>query len=205
MKTYPIISKEINSNIDIYAFDKIDGSNIRSEWTKKNGFWKFGSRKRLLGSDQSIICEADQLIIDKYADDLSKIFLKQRYQKVIMFFEFSGEHSFAGKHDENDEHDVVLIDVSPHKKGILPPREFLKIFGGLDIPKILYRGKANNIFVQLVKDRKIEGLTFEGVVCKGQLNRKTGLPYMFKIKTNDWLNKLKGYCKGDEKLFNSLR
>jgi hypothetical protein len=43
MKTYPSISRDIVGQ-PIYAFDKLDGSNIRAEWSKKNGFHKFGSR-----------------------------------------------------------------------------------------------------------------------------------------------------------------
>ena len=44
MKQYPTIPKTIQS-IDIIAFDKLDGSNIRAEWNPKKGFYKFGSRK----------------------------------------------------------------------------------------------------------------------------------------------------------------
>jgi len=40
MLEYPTIKKEV-INIPIYAFDKIDGSNIRVEWGPKNGFYKF--------------------------------------------------------------------------------------------------------------------------------------------------------------------
>ena len=51
MKQYPSISHDIRS-VQAYAFDKLDGSNIRAEWHPKKGFWKFGSRTRLLGTDQ---------------------------------------------------------------------------------------------------------------------------------------------------------
>ena len=33
MKTYPSITKDIRDDIHIYAFDKLDGNNIRAEWT----------------------------------------------------------------------------------------------------------------------------------------------------------------------------
>ena len=32
---------------DIIAFDKIDGSNLRFEWSRKRGFYKFGTRKMI--------------------------------------------------------------------------------------------------------------------------------------------------------------
>ena len=62
MKIYPIISREIHRNIPIYAFDKLDGSNIRVEWAPKKKFCKFGSRNRLIGTDQEFLPEAIELI-----------------------------------------------------------------------------------------------------------------------------------------------
>jgi hypothetical protein len=40
MKEYPSIDREIRFGEPIYAFDKLDGSNIRAEWNKKRKFWK---------------------------------------------------------------------------------------------------------------------------------------------------------------------
>lgn len=48
MKYYPSITKEIRHDIYIYAFDKLDGSNIRAEWNSKRGFYKFGTRNQLM-------------------------------------------------------------------------------------------------------------------------------------------------------------
>jgi hypothetical protein len=46
--------------------------------------------------------------------------------------------------------------------------------------------------------------TFEGVICKGPIDRKTKLPIMFKVKTRAWLDKLKNKCADNEKLFEEL-
>jgi hypothetical protein len=55
-----------------------------------------------------------------------------------------------------------------------------------------------------IKNDEFPGMTFEGVVCKG-LPLKNGYPpMMFKIKTNKWIDKLKDFCNGDEKLFQEL-
>ena len=62
LKKYPSISQKIRYGYEVYAFDKIDGSQIRAEWDKKLGFHKFGSRKRLLGEDQQYLYEAIELI-----------------------------------------------------------------------------------------------------------------------------------------------
>lgn len=204
MKQYPSITAKIQP-IEAYVFDKIDGSNIRAEWGPKKGFWKFGSRKRLLGSDQLCISKAENLIKEKYEEDLSRVFRDQRYSKVVAFFEFSGKNSFAGYHYENDIHDVTLFDVDVYKKGLTFPQEFLKLYGHLETAKLLYHGKINNEFVDLVRHGNLEGMGLEGVVCKTFPKNNKPQPIMFKIKTIVWLNKLKEFCKGDENLFNTLK
>lgn len=201
MKTYPSIRREIR-NTPIYAFDKLDGSNIRVEWTRKRGFSKYGSRKCLIDSGHEFLGESIELFQEKYERDLHDIFKKERYEKSTCFFEFYGENSFAGRH-EDEKHTVTLIDVAPYKKGILEPREFLRLFDSLEIPKLLYRGNANQDFVSLVRERKLEGMTFEGVVCKAKSGR-TPMPLMFKIKSNDWIQRLRDFCRGDDKLFQEL-
>lgn len=111
-----------------------------------------------------------------------------------------GENSFAGFH-RLEKHDVILFDVNPYKKGILSPNEFVKYFGHLDIPKIVHQGRVGKEFHDNVKNSRVEGVIFEGVVCKGKRKNQT---HMFKIKTDAWLNKLRSYCKDDEKLFERL-
>jgi hypothetical protein len=201
MKQYPSISKQF-VDIPIIAFDKLDGSNIRSEWNKKNGFHKFGSRTRLLDPNEKPLGEAVSLIKSKYEKDLSNLFIKQRYEKVICFFEFFGEHSSFGQHLE-EPHDVVLFDIDVYKKSLLLPRDFIKLVGHLDIPKVLYEGKANIPFQESVYGSTLDGMSFEGVVCKGEYD-KFKMPTMFKIKSNEWLSKLKCYCGDNLELFDKL-
>jgi len=201
VKTYPKISPEI-TNQPIYAFDKLDGSNIRAEWSRKAGFYKFGSRKRLVGDDDPLLGESRQLVQNKYAQDLEAIFRSQRWDKVVCFFEFLGERSFAGLH-ENEPHDVVLFDVSVHRKGILEPRDFLKIFGDLHTPPLLYHGNPNVPFLDSVRAGELDGMTFEGVVCKGK-SVSPGRPLMFKVKNRAWVDKVKALYGHDEKKLNEV-
>ena len=63
MKSYPTIPRQNRRLNYAYVFDKLDGSNIRAEWNPKKGFYKFGSRTRLLGTDQEFIAEAQELIL----------------------------------------------------------------------------------------------------------------------------------------------
>lgn len=201
MKEYPSIPTQIHRDLVIYAFDKIDGSNIRAEWSRKAGFYKFGSRTVLLDSSHDFLGEAPDIIRAKYEQALSDIFRKQRVDKAICFFEFFGPNSFAGQHKQ-ELHDVVLIDVNPHKKGIDPPSDFIRLYGKLDIPKCVYIGKANYDFERGIKEGLIPGVTFEGVVCKGCCKGRHLT--MFKIKSQVWLNKLTEFCAGDEKKFREL-
>lgn len=201
MKEYPSIPKVIRTDLNIYAFAKIDGSSIRCEWSPKKGCYKFGTRHQMLGEDHPIFGQAIPLIKSKYEKDLDKVFRSQKYEKAVCFFEFYGEHSEFGIHLPDDKKDVILFDVSQYKKGILDPATFVKLYGHLDIAQVLYYGKANYSFVESVRNSTLENMPIEGVVCKGYSNKEL---IMFKIKSKIWLNKLKSHCKDDEKLFETL-
>lgn len=203
MELYPSINTIVSST-PVIVFDKIDGSNIRAEWTRKNGFVKFGTRKRLLDPAEEPLGEAVQLIMDNYAEDLNTIFRKQRFERTTAFFEFFGENSFAGFH-EKEEHKVVLFDLHVYKQGLLPAKEFLKLVEGkVETPAVLHQGKITESFVQQVKNSEIEGMTFEGVVCKGGLDNRRR-PVNFKIKSYAWLDKLKKRYGHNQKLYEQLK
>lgn len=202
MKTYPSISTMIQMGLPIYAFSKIDGSNIRAEWSKKKGFHKFGSRKRLLGEDQPLLMKAQGLILEQQ-DIVAKICEKNRWESIIMFYEFAGQNSSFGNHVETDDHKVWLIDANPYKRGILPPRDFIDHFGSLNHAPLLYHGNCNNALLESVKDGTLEGMGPEGIVCKTKGKGNTIL--MFKIKREDWYLRLREYCNGDDALFDILK
>jgi hypothetical protein len=205
MKTYPTIPKTIRDDLFTYVFSKYDGSNIRAQWTRKNGFDKFGSRHILLDPSHPILGKAIDISKNKYEKSLSDIFQKQKVDKAICFFEFFGPSSFAGNHLDGEQQDVILFDVDIHKKGLLMPSEFLDYFDDkVDIAKLLHTGTVDSAFVDSVKQSTLEGMPFEGVVCKAGNPKRTLQPIMFKIKSNAWLNKLKGFCGEDEKLFIDL-
>jgi hypothetical protein len=176
------------------AFDKYDGSNIRAEWTRKRGWDKFGSRKVLMDETHPL-GDAIDIFLNTYGDDLENIFKKDKLfrncQNVTVFGEYFGPNSFAGWHDPNDEKEIVMFDVSIHKKGMMSPRDFVKMFGHLKIPKIIYEGNFNESFIQDVKDGKYP--VIEGIVAKGNLphGRPPHNLWMAKVKTKTWLDKLK--------------
>lgn len=205
MKQYPTIPgffKCPNKEINIYAFDKIDGSNIRVEWNKKKGFHKFGTRKRLLDERNELLGGAINLFEVQYKYNLDNLFKSMKLTKAIAFFEVWGLDSFAGRHDNGLKY-ITLLDISIDKKGILEPKEFIKLPKHIYTPKLLYIGKINQDFIDSVKNGTLDGMTYEGVVCKGSYV-SPGLPYMCKIKNKAWINKLKDYCGDNIDLFNEL-
>lgn len=205
MQEYPSISGSQFYDMPIYAWDKLDGSNIRAKWNRKHKkFVLFGTRERLLDETDPIFGEAPELIRIKYEESLSEIFIKNGYNEVICFFEYYGEESFAGFHNLEKEMTVTLIDVYISKLGFLLSKDFFKLFRYLDIPKLLYQGKITVPFIESIKNSTLNDISFEGVICKGPY-KHPGYPWMCKIKTNQWLNKLKAKCNGDEKLFERLR
>ena len=201
MKTYPTIPRKIQTSEPIYAFDKLDGSNIRAEWSRKRGFYKYGTRKRLLSPDERPLGLAVQLINDVYGDELIRRLKDARVDSAVCYFEFFGVNSFAGFHEEGDDFEVVLFDVSLFKKGFLPPKEFIKFTDGLITPDVVYHGNANQEFIDSVRQSTLDDVTYEGVVCK--YARKKVI-HMFKIKSSAWLTRLKKKCGDDEKLFQQL-
>lgn len=204
MKHYPSITKEVIHNWKIYAFDKLDGSQIRAEWNSKRGFYKFGTKNQLIDVNTKPWGLAIKLINNKYSDSLHKVFTEQKWKDAMCFFELWGPNSFAGTHNFNEELTTTLFDVNPYKKGILEPQEFIKFFGHLDIPKVLYEGEVSVELFDKVKQSTLTGMTYEGVVCKGASLTNAQMPAMFKIKSKAWLDKLRLYCKENEKLFAML-
>lgn len=206
MKAYPSITTKIDFSKPYHLFDKLDGSNIRAEWNKKQGFYKFGSRTQLLTEDQKVLYPSINAFLEKYGEELSSRLSKIKAERAVTFFEWLGPNSFAGSHtDDLKDMQPVLFDIAVYKKGFMPPEKFIEFTDGLDTSKLLHVGKISEELFQSVRNRTLPGMTFEGVICKGEFSQREGGPIMAKIKSNDWLNKLKTLCNGDERLYNLLK
>lgn len=206
MKAYPSITTKIDFSKPYHLFDKLDGSNIRAEWSPRQGFYKFGSRTQLLTPDQSKLYPSIEAFNWKYGEELAERFSRSRFERTVCFFEWLGPNSFAGSHpDSISDMYPVLIDIAVYKKGIMPPEKFIEFTDGLDTPTLLHVGKISEELFQSVRTRTLPSMSFEGVICKGEFSQREGGPIMAKIKSNDWLNRLRTECNGDEALFNRLK
>jgi len=180
--------------LPIVAFDKLDGSNLRFEYSQKRGFYKFGTRRNMIDRHSEYWFAID-IFMKKYSEGLTKIFKSKDYRNILSFVcyaELVGTRSAFGKHDfENDQFDVVLFDIDQYKKGVIPPKQFIKDFGSLGIPKVIYEGNLNREFVECVKRNKFD--LSEGVICKGVTKMQKGFNqfYYCKIKTTDWFERLR--------------
>lgn len=200
---------------DCIAFDKIDGSNMRFEWGRKRGWYKFGTRSIMIDRSSEHLGKGIDIFLDKYGDNLDRVF-REKYKRVesfVVFAEFVGENSFAGQHEESDKKDVILFDVSQYKRGIISPYEFVENFGHLHIPKIIYNGKYTHEFIDSIKNNDFN--LKEGVICKGMTKTKKdgNIIWMSKVKSLQWLEEVRKKfgnkalleeLNNDVELFNSL-
>ena len=185
------------------AFDKLDGSNFRGKWTKKKGFHLFGTRTQLIDESTPVWCEMVKVFRDSLEDEFVRLFEKKfkNDKEIIVFGEFLGNNSFAGNH-EKEEHRIVPFDVliCNNQREFLLPQDFIKIIGErFDIPKVIYKGNLNEEFIHDVKSGHYD--LFEGVICKGtkSVGHYFGGVWQCKIKTNNYIDKLKNRFEDWEK------
>lgn len=190
MKPYPSISRSTGQDFqefEAYVFDKLDGSNLRVEWSRKQGWFKFGTRNRLFDETDEVFAEAIPIFHSTLAEGLTKVVRDERWDRVTVFMEFWGKQSFAGQHVPGDQKFLTLFDVNPYKQGILGPKQFIDLFEHLPIPKLLGRLKWTRGFVERVRLGQVEGITEEGVVGKGGFRHEL---VMAKAKTQVWIDKV---------------
>lgn len=197
MKSYPSIMRVDPNGCDqeFYTFDKLDGSNLRFEWSRKTGWYKFGTRKRLIDKNDPTFAPAIPLFMETLADPLAEIAHNNKWINIVAFAEFWGKKSLAGRHIADDPKFLTLFDVSIYRHGMLGPKEFLEYFKYLNIPNFIGIKKWDREFVRKVKASEIKGITLEGVCGKsGYYDNLT----LVKCKTQKWLDEIKRLYSEDE-------
>jgi len=179
------------------AFRKYDGSNLRFEWSPKQGWHKFGTRKRLFDETDDVFGPSIPVFHNTLAEPLLKIVKDNKKwrnaRRITAYAEYVGPHSFAGLHDIEPVNpmELVLFDVNIHQQGFVSPRDFVNNFSGeVRSAEVVYEGNLNADFISSVKLGEYnagDGIE-EGVVCKGGSGHSL---WMAKIKTDAYIAKLK--------------
>jgi len=166
------------------AFYKYDGSNLRWEWSPKKGWNKFGTRTHLFDSTTETYNQAIPLFMNCLGDEIITRVkqINKKIERITAFTEFFGANSFCGKHLEGEAKELRLFDVFLFKKGFIPPKNFVSLFGDLPTSaQVIYEGDLTLEFIKKVRDGEF-GLN-EGVICKGD-------DFSVKVKTTAYLQKL---------------
>jgi hypothetical protein len=184
-----------------HVFDKLDGSNLRFEWSRKRGWYKQGTRERLFDESDIIFGPALPAFREQLAEPLAKIAKDERWDKLIVFAEYLGPHSFAGLHDMEDlagkKMQTMLIDASVDGRDLMPVKDYLKAFKSIENQaKYLglmnwTRGFVTSVYATVPgsEDMAWAGpITSEGVI--GKADDRAGR-IMAKAKTMAWLDKVR--------------
>jgi len=211
MKQYPSIPSKVVYDVPVYVYEKLDGSNIRAEWSQKKqgrgrgSFYKFGTRKRLLSPDDEVLGPARDLI-KKQEEEISRLMIDHfKCGRGIFYFEFHGPNSFAGFHKSADAMEVTLLDIDLYKRGFVSQKDFqfIESKSAIPTPLVVSHECMTPEFEQEIRQGKFG--SFEGVVCKGSAKRKKHeKPLMFKIKNQAWIDKVKRIHKENRALLKEL-
>jgi hypothetical protein len=201
MIEYPSIAntKRVPFGMEVIVFDKIDGSNFRAKWTKKNGFCLFGTRTQLVDETTPYWNNIVSMFNETISEPLHKYLSSKKLDNVVVFSEYYGENSFAGRHVDDEPHRLITFDLYDiKKKSFLHPESFISDIAPIvETPKVLDRVKMS--YELILKVRHGEYNVKEGVICKGierKGNFSGGIP-MYKIKTMEYLDKLKERFKDE--------
>ena len=194
---------------EVFAFDKLDGQNLCVKYSpKRKAFEMFGSRKRVFDETDEQFGNAvkwfktsvyPEVLSDKVKANSGKKGLFQGVDEITFFFEWYGEHSFAGVHDTNDDLKLALIDINLKKKGYIEPKYLNDIFYSDDriiSPELIYRGKLTKEFINDIQendwtqpDCKYPTVKEGVVVTRSTMLKGQRLPKA-KFKTKWWYTEL---------------
>ena len=190
MKTYPSIKRyraDRHLGFQGHTFAKLDGSNLRFEWEKKRGWFRFGSRRRVINQEHETFGIAWSVFLESYADHFEKLAAEKKWSGITVYCEFLGKNSFAGEHESEDVKFLTPIDVAIYKRGIMETDTFIKQFN--DKFDLHYLGEKtwDQVFVGQVENSSLPGMAFEGVIGK---NGKGHHRLAIKLKSKAWIEKV---------------
>lgn len=194
---------------EIAAYNKLDGQNICVKYSpRKKVFDQFGSRKRVFDETDEQFGDAvcwfnnscyPDLLRQIVTDNSKKRGLFQGVDEVTFYFEWYGEHSFAGVHVPGDELKLALIDVFLKKKGYIEVKPLEELFYShkeIISPELIYRGKLTKEFIRDIQENDWTDPACkypqvkEGVVCRRTTLMKGQRLPKVKFKTKWWMDEL---------------
>ena len=194
---------------EIAAYNKLDGQNICVKYSpRKKVFDQFGSRKRVFDETDEQFGDAvcwfndscyPDLLRQIVTDNSKKRGLFQGVDEVMFYFEWYGDHSFAGVHVPGDELKLALIDVFLKKKGYIEVKPLEELFYShkeIISPELIYRGKLTKEFIRDIQENDWTDPACkypqvkEGVVCRRTTLMKGQRLPKVKFKTKWWMDEL---------------
>lgn len=182
------------------AFDKIDGTNLHWDWDRDFGWHAFGTRRDQFDLTPDGIAafhaahpglgDCVDLFTATLAEPLDRLFRERpeyaSASEAKAFTEYAGPGSFAGQHASGDAKELVLFDVLLDGAAFVSPFDFVRDFGHLRIPRVVYQGKFSGRLTEEVRKGKY-GVK-EGVVIKGGQGDSL---WLCKVKTLAYQERLK--------------
>ena len=200
----------------VYGYNKLDGQNFCVTYRPKKGeFGPFGSRTVTVDENSEQFGDTVKWFKNSNYPEIIKDIVKKYsgkksvftgVEEITFFFEWYGENSFAGKHQEGDEMHLALIDVFLKKKGYIEPGDYEVLFrhSGIEMPDFIYFGVLNSAIIEAIQnndwtqpdcwDPRIK----EGVVFKRSTLLKGQRRPSVKVKTKWWINKLHSMYSEEE-------
>lgn len=185
---------------DARVFGKLDGRNVRVEWSKKHRFHKFGTRTARFDETDVEYGQVVPLFFDGFAEPLDNILRKERLDRAVVFLEYFGYQSLGGVLVPGDEMMLSLIAACFDGKQLLDARTYLKLFDGkVETAPYLGRYRWTRGFVAEVFQGNVDEMPLEGVIGYGTEGQ------LAKAKTKAWLDAVRSRYSVDvaEKIVNS--
>jgi hypothetical protein len=190
MKAYPSIPRQPKGKQGdrrMHLFDKLDGSNLRFEWSRRDGWFRWGSRHQVIDETHPSLGGGFALFRERLAEPIERVARTERWDALVAFAELFGPGSLGGQHVAEEPKHLVLFDVAPYRRGMIGPARFLELFGTLDVPAYLGELVWNDELVARVRRGELPGVTFEGIVGKAGDGHSL---VMAKAKTDAWVRRI---------------
>lgn len=200
----------------VWGFNKLDGQNFCVTYhPKTTKFGPYGSRNTMVDETSEQFGDTVRWLKNsQYEEILNNIVRTHRGKKdifngieeITFFFEWYGENSFAGRHQEGDKMHLALIDVFLKKRGYMEPKDYYELFSnkGIELPELIYTGPLTTEIIERIQnnDWTSENPEFpnvkEGVVFKRSTMMKGQRRPSVKVKTKWWINKLHSMYSDEE-------